>query len=134
MLTLSASVVVSVTMVVNSANSLFVVHPTDQTSVAQGLFLGESGHRAIAQTHPAAPKIPWAPSAFPEKRPPQVPGNKSSPLIPWGELEPGGTGDPVIAHMIWILASRKPCQVASTDCHENQDTPKLIRVPSHTVT
>ena len=34
----------------------FVVHPTDQTSVAQGLFLG----RAVAQTHPAALKMTWA--------------------------------------------------------------------------
>ena len=46
-------------------NSVFVSHPTDHMSVAQDLFLGWSGHRAIDQTHSAAPKMPQALSAFP---------------------------------------------------------------------
>ena len=41
--------------------SVFVVHPTDWTSVAQDLFfLGGSGHRAVAHIHLATPKMFWA--------------------------------------------------------------------------
>ena len=35
--------------------------------MAQGLFLGGSGRRAAAQTRPAFPKMPRAPSAFSKK-------------------------------------------------------------------
>ena len=44
---------------------VFVVHPTDWMSVAQGLILGGSSCRAIAQTCLAAPKMLQAPLAFP---------------------------------------------------------------------
>ena len=45
--------------------SVFVVCPTDRTSVGQGNVLGRSKRRAIAQTSLASTKMPRAPSAFP---------------------------------------------------------------------
>ena len=36
-----------------------------------------------------------------------------------------------LACVTWMPASQNPCQTASYDCHWNQDTPDLIRVPSH---
>ena len=44
--------------------SVFVVRPTNQTSVTQGLFLGRSRRRATAQTRPVALKMPQVLSAF----------------------------------------------------------------------
>ena len=46
---------------VSLLSSVFVVRPTDRTSVAQGLILDGSGRRIVAQTYPTAPKMPWAP-------------------------------------------------------------------------
>ena len=56
--------------------SVFVIHPTNRMSVVQGLFLGGSRCRAVVKTHLVAPKMPWAPSAFPKKG---VPGDKRNP-------------------------------------------------------
>ena len=44
---------------------IFVVHPTDQTSVAQGLIFSGSRRRAVAQTRAVALKMFQAPSTFP---------------------------------------------------------------------
>ena len=45
--------------------AVFVDRPTQRASMAQGLFYGGSGRRAVAHTRPALPKMPTAPSAFP---------------------------------------------------------------------
>ena len=37
-----------------------------------------------------------------------------------------------VARPTWMLAYRNPCQTASTDCQQNQDTPRQISVPTHT--
>ena len=50
-------------------STVFVLHPTKCGSRA---FKGGSGRRAVAQTRPTSPKIPRAPSAFPEKGAPQT--------------------------------------------------------------
>ena len=52
-------------------------HQTDEYRTKP--FLGGSGLGAVAQTHPAVPKMPRAPSAFPLKSAPKVPGNKPNP-------------------------------------------------------
>ena len=62
-----------------SCCSIFVAHPTECVSVAQGPFLGGSGGSAEAYTRPAWLKIPLALSAFPLLGSPQAPGNKSNP-------------------------------------------------------
>ena len=49
--------------------SLFVFRPTNRTTMAQGLFLGGSVRRAIAQIRPAFPKMRRAQTAFPSKEP-----------------------------------------------------------------
>ena len=95
---------------------VFVVHPTNQTSVAQGLVLGGSRCQAVAQIHLASTKMPWASSAFPYKGAPQVPNHKPS-LAPPRRIRTGGD-----------VLLRMPCQMALIDCHQNQDTPNLIRV------
>ena len=51
-----------------SLSTVFVARPTKRTSVTQGLFKGGSGLRAIAQTHPAFPKMPRASVSIPLKR------------------------------------------------------------------
>ena len=53
--------------------------PHQRTSMAQGRFYGGSGHRAVAQTHLADPKMPRAPSAFPFIWAPQASGDKPNP-------------------------------------------------------
>ena len=58
-----------------SWKSVFVVRPTDQTSVAQGVFLGGFERRAVAQTRPAAPKNVSGPVIIPL----QAPDDKLSP-------------------------------------------------------
>ena len=55
--------------------TVFVARPTQRASVEQGLFLGGSGRRVVAQTRPAFPKMPTAPSAFPLLEASQAPGN-----------------------------------------------------------
>ena len=44
--------------------------------MAQGCFLGGSGHRAVVHMCPAVPKMSWDPSEFVSKGAPQVPGDK----------------------------------------------------------
>ena len=61
---------------VNTA--VFVAHPTQLASVAQGIF-GGSRHWVGAHTRPAGPKVPSAPSTFPLFEAPQAPGNKPNP-------------------------------------------------------
>ena len=67
--------------------TVFVDRPTNRTGVAEGLLSHGFGCRAVAQTHPAFPKMPQAPSAFPYKCAPQAPGDKPSPeeeIRAWG--------------------------------------------------
>ena len=59
-----------------SCCSVFVLRPTNRTSMAQGLF-GISGRRTGAHTLLAWTKIHSAPSAFPLLGAPQAPGNKT---------------------------------------------------------
>ena len=47
--------------------------------MAQSLFYGGSGRRAVAHTRPAFPKMPTAPSAFPLLGAPQAPGDEPNP-------------------------------------------------------
>ena len=70
-----------------TAAAVFVARLTERASVAQGLFFGGSGCRAGAHTHPAWPKIPTAPSAFPLLG---VPGN--IPTTPLKGIKAGGDG------------------------------------------
>ena len=58
---------------------VFVGRPTLRASMAQGLFLGGTGRRAVAHTRPEFPKMPTAPSAFPLLGAPQAPGDKPKP-------------------------------------------------------
>ena len=58
--------------------AVFVDRPTQRASMAQGLFYGGSGRRAVAHTRPAFPKMPTAPSAFPWLGAPQAPGDEPS--------------------------------------------------------
>ena len=56
--------------------------------MAQGLFFGGTGRRAVAHTRPEFPKMPTAPSAFPLLGAPQAPGDK--PNLPEGSKSLGG--------------------------------------------
>ena len=67
---------------------VFVDRPTLRASMAQGLFLGGTGRRAVAHTHPEFPKMPTAPSAFPLLGAPQVLCYK--PNLPEGSKSLGG--------------------------------------------
>ena len=67
---------------------VFVDRPTLRASMAQGLFLGGTGRRAVAHTRPEFPKMPTAPSAFPLLGAPQAPGDK--PNLPEGSKSLGG--------------------------------------------
>ena len=67
---------------------VFVDRPTLRASMAQGLFLGRTGRRAIAHTRPEFPKMPTVPSAFPLLGAPQAPGDK--PNLPEGSKSLGG--------------------------------------------
>ena len=58
--------------------------------MAQGLFLGGTGRRAVAHTRPAFAKMPTAPSAFPWLGAPQAPGDEPHP--PEGGKSLGGEG------------------------------------------
>ena len=73
---------------VNTAAAVFVDRPTQQASMAQGLFYGGSGRRAVAHTRPAFPKMPTAPSAFPLLGVPQALGDE--PNLPKGSKSLGG--------------------------------------------
>ena len=66
-------------MVLTTAAAVFVDRPTQRASMAQGLFYGGSGRRAVAHTHPTFPKMPTAPSAFPLLGAPQAPGDEPNP-------------------------------------------------------
>ena len=55
--------------------TVFVDRPTQRASVAQGLFYGGSGRRAVAHTRPAFPQNAYGPSAFPLLGAPQAPGD-----------------------------------------------------------
>ena len=70
------------TSILHTPVSVFVVRPTDRTSVAQGLVLGGSSRRAVAQTRLASTKIASGSVCIPlkKKRAPQAPGNKPSPF------------------------------------------------------
>ena len=57
-------------------------------SMARGLFLGGTGHRAVAHMRPEFPKMPMAPSAFPLLGAPQAPGDE--PNLPEGSDSLGG--------------------------------------------
>ena len=63
------------TAIHGSKTEVFVDRPTLRASMAQGLFLGGTGRRAVAHTHPEFPKMPSAPSAFSLLGAPQAPGN-----------------------------------------------------------
>ena len=67
---------------------VFVGRPTLRASMAQGLFLGGTGRRAVAHTRPEFPKMPTAPSAFLLLGAPQEPGDK--PNLPEGSKSLGG--------------------------------------------
>ena len=67
---------------------VFVGRPTLRASMAQGLFLGGTGRRAVAHTRPEFPKMPTAPSAFPLLGAPPAPGDK--PNLPEGSKSLGG--------------------------------------------
>ena len=56
--------------------------------MAQGLFLGGTGRRAVAHTRPEFPKMHTAPSAFPLLGAPQAPGDE--PNLPEGSESLGG--------------------------------------------
>ena len=73
---------------VNAAAAVFVDRPTQRASMAQGLFSGWSGRRAVAHTRPALPKMPTAPSAIPWLGAPQAPGDE--PNLPEGSKSLGG--------------------------------------------
>ena len=62
-----------------TAAAVFVDRPTQRASMAQGLFYGGSGRRAVAHTRPAFPKMPMAPSAFSLLGAPQAPGDEPNP-------------------------------------------------------
>ena len=70
-----------------TAAAVFVDRPTQRASMAQGLFYGGSGRRAVAHTRPAFPKMPMTPSAFPWLGAPQAPGNE--PNLPEGSKSLG---------------------------------------------
>ena len=71
-----------------SFSGIFVGRPTLRASMAQGLFFGGTGRRAVAHTRPEFPKMPTAPSAFPLLGAPQAPGDK--PNLPEGSKSLGG--------------------------------------------
>ena len=73
---------------ITSYLGVFVDRPTLRASMAQGLFLGGTGRRAVAHTRPGFPKMPTAPSAFPFIGAPQAPGDK--PNLPEGSKSLGG--------------------------------------------
>ena len=50
---------------VNTAAAVFVDRPTQRASVAQGLFYGGSGRRAVAHTRLAFPKNAYGPVGIP---------------------------------------------------------------------
>ena len=56
--------------------------------MAQGLFLGGTGRRAVAHTRPEFPKMSTAPLAFPLLGAPQTPGDE--PNLPEGSESLGG--------------------------------------------
>ena len=67
---------------------VFVGRPTLKASVAQGLFFGGSGRRAIAHTRPAFPKNAYGPVGIPLLGAPQAPGEE--PNLPEGSKSLGG--------------------------------------------
>ena len=100
------------------------VFQTTSTSVAQGLVLDGTSSRAVAQTHLASTKISRFPSAFLWKGAPQaISLDPLRRVRAWGKT-PWCLMMPVLARSTWMLASRKPFQIASTDCHPSQDTPE----------
>ena len=56
-------------------SAVFAARPTLRAIVAQGLFYGGSGRRAVAHTRPVFAKMPTAPSAFSWWGAPQAPGD-----------------------------------------------------------
>ena len=58
-----------------------------------------------------------------------MPNNKLNPARAGeslGRWLPETHREPVLVCVTWMPASRHPCQVASTDCHQSQNTPDLI--------
>ena len=51
--------------VLTTAAAVLVPRPTERESVAQGLFFGGSGRRAVAHTRPAFPKNAYGPVGIP---------------------------------------------------------------------
>ena len=51
--------------VITTAAAVFVPYPTECESVAQGLFFGGSGHRAVAYMRPTFPKNAYGPVGIP---------------------------------------------------------------------
>ena len=86
--TITVTIITSNTYLRSSIVKVFVGHPTLRASMAQGLFLGETGRRAVVHTRPEFPKMPTAPSAFPLLGAPQAPGDK--PNLPEGSKSLGG--------------------------------------------
>ena len=82
------TIITSNTYLRSSIVKVFVGRPTLRASMAQGLFLGGTGRRAVAHTRPEFPKMPTAPSAFPLLGVPQAPGDK--PSLPEGSKSLGG--------------------------------------------
>ena len=82
------TIITSNTYLRSSMVRVFVDRPTLRASMAQGLFLGGTGRRAVAHTRPEFPKMPTAPSAFPLLGAPQAPGDK--PNLPEGSKSLGG--------------------------------------------
>ena len=92
--------------------------------MAQDLFLGGTGHRAVANTHPEFPKLPTASSVFPLLGAPQAPGDEpnlsegseSQGKAPWGRRKifqsPSHTRpDPCLrqhGRPKWWIGARKP--------------------------
>ena len=114
-----------------NTDAVFCQAPHVCMSMAEGLFIVETRHKAIAHTRPVVPKIPWTPSASPKKRhlrhqtrnlapPEKIRAWKDGSLRlkeHWSQLQDENAGPP-----------RYPHQTASTDYHWSQDTPDLICV------
>ena len=110
---------------------MFVERSTYVRAWHMAFFIVKTRHTAVAKARPGFPKMPLALLAFPPKGMHEAPGDKISPfeeVYTMGWQPPEARGAPVLVRVIWIPASRNPCQRASTDYHRKQDIPNLIRV------
>ena len=118
--------------ILHTHSSVFVIRPTDRTSVAQVLF-------RWVQTQGSSPDTPGGYKNASSSvdihlkigRLGRQAINLASPrrVRAW-RTAILGLSMPFLARVIWMPASRNPCQTAATNCHLNQDTPELTLLQS----